>query len=129
MASGDERQSVASSNFTRWWMALSSLILMALCAGCGPPQVSYENLELTSSLRTALSARNSEWLDENVRSIEERRAAGKMGDAEHEAFQSIVSQAKAGDWEAAEREVVELQKAQRPTREMIERVHRGDGDS
>ena len=129
MASGDERQSVASSNFTRWWMSLSSLILMALCAGCGPPQVSYENLELTSSLRTALSARNSEWLDENVRSIEERRAAGKMGDAEHEAFQSIVSQAKAGDWEAAEREVVELQKAQRPTREMIERVHRGDGDS
>ncbi|MGE0610563.1 MAG: hypothetical protein AB7O62_25970 [Pirellulales bacterium] len=54
--------------------------------------------------------------------IETRRAEGQMPDAEYEAFQSIIAQAQAGQWVEAERASIAFQKAQRPTREQVERV-------
>lgn len=93
---------------------------IALLGACGPPRVAPDNLRLTSSLRTAISARQTEWLEQNITAIEARKTAGEMSDTEYNAFQSIIAQAKAGNWEAAEREVIRLQKAQRPTKEQID---------
>jgi hypothetical protein len=110
----------SSDRLRRLAVAASGAVLLLI--GCGPPQVAPQNLRLTASLRTALSARNAEWLEQNVRAIEERRSAGAMGDDEYAAFQSIVSQAKAGQWQEAERATVRLQQAQRPTQEQIDRL-------
>lgn len=93
-----------------------------LFAGCSEATVQPENLQLTVSLRTALSTQNREWLDQNVTAIEQRRAEGKMNDEEYNAFQSIIATAKEGDWQDAERAAVRLQKAQRPTAEQVERL-------
>jgi hypothetical protein len=94
-----------------------------LLVGCGRPQASsFENQQLIGSLRTAVSARNSQWLEDNVKVLEERRAAGKVADAEYEVFQGIIASAKQGRWEAAEREVIKFLKAQRPTQEQVERA-------
>jgi hypothetical protein len=94
-----------------------------LCAGCyRPPQVATDNLELLSSLRTALSTRNPQRLDDNQRSIEERHSQGKLTDTEFAAFNELIALARSGDWELAEKRVVKFQRAQRPTQEQIDRL-------
>lgn len=99
------------------------LVASAVCvAGCGPPQAAPQNQQLISSLRTALSAQNPEWLEQNVKLLEERRAADQVSDEELEAFQAIIEKARAGQWKEAEEDAIAFQKAQRPTREQIERV-------
>jgi len=92
-------------------------------AGCGRPQASSpENLHLIGSLRTAISARNPQWLEDNSKALEERRAAGKVAEAEYEEFRSIIAMAKDGRWEAAEQEVIKFVKSQRATTEQVERA-------
>ena len=100
----------------------ATVAVLLLVVGCGPPQVAPQNQRLIASLRTAISARNSQWLEKNAEVLEERCAEGKVSDAELEAFQAIINKARAGQWEEAEREVLAFQKAQRPTQEQIDRV-------
>ena len=71
-----------------------------------------------------MSAKNTEWLEQNIERIEKRRAARQMSDEEHAEFQAIIAKARAGDWQGAERDSVRFQKAQRPTPEQIEQVTR-----
>ncbi len=86
-----------------------------LVAGCGgPPQVGADNLRLVDSLRTAISARRGDWLEENAQRVAERHEAGQMDDKQFAAFEAIIAQARAGEWPQAEVAVVDLAKAQRP---------------
>ena len=105
------------------WFATVAVLLLVV--GCGPPQVAPQNQRLIASLRTAISARNSQWIEKNAELLEERRAAGTVSDEEYETFQAIIDKAKAGKWEDAEQEVLAFQKAQEPTREQIDRVKKG----
>jgi hypothetical protein len=90
----------------------------ALGAGCSrPPQVTGENRQIIVSLVTAVSAHNSEWLEQNAKLIEKERAAGKLSDAEYKSFSAIVSQAQAGDWKSAETAAYALREAQEPSAE------------
>lgn len=102
------------------WLATVTLALLVV--GCGPPQAAPQNRQLITSLRTAISARNPQWLEKNAEVLEERRAAGNVSDDEYETFQAIIDEAKAGKWDDAEQEAIAFQKAQRPTREEIDRV-------
>lgn len=101
---------------------LGAAWILSAILGCGKPQAAPQNRELISSLRTAVNTRNTEWLEKNVKVLEERRVAGQVSDAEYQEFQAIIAKARAGKWEEAERETITFQKAQRPTREEIERV-------
>ena len=81
--------------------------------GCGrQPQVSPANRRLVESLKTAVMAKNTVWLDQNARIIAERHRQGTLSDTEFSAFESIIHQAQAGDWSAAQDEVMGLSKAQ-----------------
>jgi hypothetical protein len=103
------------------WIAAPLL----LTAGCyRPPQAATDNLELISSLRTAISTRSHQRLDDNERVLAERHSQGKLGDDEFKAFNDLIALARAGDWEKAERRVVQFQRAQRPTQEQIDRLPR-----
>ena len=103
------------------WIAAAMIGLSMI--GCGRPQASSaKNQQLIGSLRTAISARNSQWLEENAKVVEERRTAGELADAEYEEFQTIIAMAKEGRWEAAEREVIKFLESQRPTQQQTERV-------
>lgn len=96
--------------------SIGLLAFMALMiSGCGYPQAGPENIDLLASLRTALSAQNEDWLDRNVEKIEARRAEGVMSDEAYEAFQSIVEEAKAGEWKKAEQMCISYQESQRPS--------------
>jgi hypothetical protein len=95
---------------------------LELTTGCSYTEVQPINLRAISSLRTACSARRSDWLKDNVDLIEKRRAAGEMRDDEYETFMAIVRQAEGGDWSGASAACLAFQKAQRPTAEQIEAV-------
>jgi len=106
-------------------LALTAIALgFLLLPGCGYPAAAEDNMELITSLRTALSARNPKWLDENDAVIEKRHNEGQMGDDEYAAFKKIVERARAGEWQESERSCMAFQRAQRPTPEQIERVRR-----
>ncbi len=97
--------------------------LLASAPGCSRgPQLSSENRELIVSLATAVSTRESKWLDENVAKIEKRRAEGKCTDAEYAAFQEVVDKARAGDWDAAQEAAYALRDAQEPTAEDLKNL-------
>jgi len=92
------------------WLVLAAVLL----AGCGSsPQLGTENYRLVESLRTAISSRRADWLDDNAKKITARHDAGQLDDAQFAALQAIVDDARSGDWEAAEQAVLELVKAQR----------------
>lgn len=96
---------------------------LLLSTGCyRPPQVAPDNIELITSLRTAISTRKLEWLDDNVREIGQRHAAGELSDTELQAFQELIEMARAGHWEDAEKRIVKFQRRQRPTQEQIDRL-------
>jgi hypothetical protein len=98
------------------------LVTAIVVSGCGRPQVEPKNLHLIASLRTALSARNAEWLEQNANIIEQRHRAGEMSAEQYAEFQAILQDARAGDWAGAEKDAVAFQKAQRPTEQQMERV-------
>lgn len=103
-------------------VAIVSLVIAPCVPGCGGPQAGAENVELISSMRTAVSAQNPEWLEANVKVINERHAAGQLSDAAYKTFQAIITKAQAGEWKAAEQDAIAFQKAQRPTGEQVQRL-------
>ncbi len=90
------------------------LFLVALwVAGCGgPPQIPKESRRLIESLRTAVSAERTDWLDANEKLIEKQFSQGKLTEEQHAAFAAIIAKARAGKWSDAEIETVRLGKAQ-----------------
>jgi len=97
-------------------------LMLLFAAGCGYPVAEPMNMEVISSLRTALSARNEDWLKANETIVEERHHSGAMRDDEYQAFINIIRRAQQGEWKEAEQEVLAFQRAQRPTAEQIEKV-------
>lgn len=98
-------------------------VFSLLCAGCGhKPQVTGPNRELVASLATAVSARNTVWLESSARLIEQRRTDGQLTDAEYRTLSDIVAQVRAGNWKAAEVAVYALREAQEPTAKDLQRV-------
>ena len=101
-------------------MFLAGLLLIGAgaLAGCnGPPQIDRQNRRLIQSLRTAVSARKVDWLDQNSVLVEKRRTEGLLAGDQYDALKSIIDLARAGDWAAAEAEVIRLAKSQQPLAE------------
>ena len=113
-----------TGRYKRW---LAAAYAVVLTAGCGYPAAEPDNLQLITSLRTALSARNDAWLDANEEIIEKRHTEKELNDNAYRAFKKIIAQARDGDWKGAELESLKFQRAQRPTRQQIERLPTGKG--
>jgi hypothetical protein len=94
---------------------LTALLTALLLGGCGQsPQFSAKDQRLLGALRTAVSARNTEWLEANAKQIDKAHQQGTISDEGFEALQSAMAQARAGDWKQAEKQIIELEKAQHP---------------
>ena len=81
-----------------WWMT--------------PPAVEFDNLRYIQLLRTAVSARNSEWLNKVASAVDQRLAEGAMSRSEHTHFGKLIAQARSGAWEAADKECFRFEEAQ-----------------
>lgn len=94
------------------WLALPTALC---CGGCGSSQqYSGKDLRLLEALRTAVSAHKLEWLEASAKQIEKAHQQGTITDEGFEALQSVVTEARAGDWKRAEKQIIQLEKAQRP---------------
>ncbi len=97
--------------------------VLTLSAGCGrPPQMGPENYRLVAGLRTAISTHRLDWLEAAAKEADKRHAVGSLSDEQFAQFESIVGQARAGDWASAEDDVIRLEKAQQPSAEEVERA-------
>ena len=95
-------------------------VLIVLClAGCGSPQFDRGNRHLLETLQTAVSAKNTEWLDAVNKQIEQQQSAGKMSAAELKTLRAVIQLAKEGQWAAAQQRLFAVVEAQRPTAEDI----------
>jgi hypothetical protein len=115
------REEITMKSLARWivvacWLALSAL------AGCGATQLSPSNRHLLETLQTAVSAKNTAWLDAVEKEVKETRKNGEISDAEFSALDSIIRQAKGGKWDTAQSAVFALSDGQRPTPEDLERL-------
>lgn len=88
----------AAVTLVRWWTR--------------PPAVEFDNLKYIQLLTTAVSARNEDWLAKVTEAVDKRFAEGQMADAEHRHFQRIIDVARAGDWEAADKQCFAFAEAQ-----------------
>jgi len=95
------------------------LVLLAgigLAVGCGrTPQLQPGNRKLLEALRTAVSAKNSQWLASTSKAVEEKRAKNEISDVEFQALHGVIQKANASDWKGAQKEVFTLVEGQRPT--------------
>ena len=113
-----ERHTIAILQDRRETRLFVTVLLGGVCwaslAACSTyPEVrDGQSIELIAALRTACSSQRTDRLDRCAQAIEERRAAGEMPDAEYEAFQAIIAQARAGNWRDAEMETYGFQEAQ-----------------
>ncbi len=86
-----------------------------MIAGCSkPPQMPKSSWKFVGSLRTAVAAKKTDWLEENAKLIDEQRKKNELSDEQYAEFQSIIVPARDGDWETAEKEAIRLEKAQKP---------------
>jgi hypothetical protein len=96
---------------------LASLLVLVvpLVSGCNkPPQVPADASQLIGSLRTAISAQKKDWLEANAKLVEEKHKQDKLTDEQYAEFESIISEARGGNWSAAEKEVLRFAQAQQP---------------
>lgn len=82
----------------RWWLR--------------PPVVAQRNLRYLPLLRTAISARNAQWLDGVNRAVDQQHSAGALGDDERRHFEKIIATARDGDWARADRLALGFEAAQ-----------------
>ena len=76
----------------RWTLLVGILAAFTFVNGCGgPPQVPRYSRKLIESLRTAVSAHRTDWLEANAKLVEQQFSQGKLSDEQHEAFQSIIA--------------------------------------
>ena len=104
------------------WLRALMVAVVFLAAGCGVQQIAPANRRVMQGLQTAVSSRKVEWLDATVKLIDEQRSQGKLSDAEYAALEPIISKARAGNWDAAQRDVFALVEGQKATAEDLQKI-------
>lgn len=99
--------------------------LVVALNGCSDgPAVEPDHQRLLASLRTAISARNAAWLQQNVEFIAAAHARQEMSDEVRAAFDEVIALAQDRQWQAAEERLAAWQAAQTPTAEQQARASR-----
>ena len=109
------------------WLVVIACLLMSGCAK--PPQISPGNRKLIDGLRTATSAKETSWLADCEKLLEDGKQRGTVSDAEYQEFGDIVALGRDGKWEQAEAETIRLGKAQQPTPDDVTNLKTAEGRS
>ena len=101
---------------SHFWTGFCILFLAGLIGGCSrAPQLSTPNRKILEALQTAVSSKNTEWLDATVKLVEEKRQQKEMSDAEFASIDRIIQKARSGDWKSAQVDSFALSGGQRAT--------------
>src|SRR5262249_16399172 len=96
-------------------LVFGALICLLLIAGCSPPpqMESDEGLKICDSLWTALTAENTNLVDNAARGLQDAHAAGKIAEPAYEYLRNVIATAREGHWAKARELTKKLIKAQR----------------
>ena len=101
-----------------YFLLCCTLLIACSLAGCsGGPQFSPANRKVLRALQTAVTSKNTTWLDAVISQLDQKRSSKTISETECMAIESIVKTAKSGDWKRAQKEVIALIDAQRATSE------------
>jgi hypothetical protein len=90
---------------------LLAWLVLAL-AGCGEPSLrELENRRELEALLTAISLKNKNELERDIKRIEGRHTSGALSDASFEDLHGIIKKAQTGDWAGAEKQAYELRES------------------
>ena len=95
--------------------SITVVLLMLACTACSRKEEPPQNIRLMAALRTAVSARNAQWLAETKTAFQKAVDKGQVSDDTAESFRAIFETAESGDWAKAEKQTIKLQKSRRPT--------------
>jgi type IV pilus biogenesis protein CpaD/CtpE len=87
-------------------------LLLAGCAKKTPE--TPETLQMIAGVRTAVSAKNPEWLRQWKAKIEQAGEANQLTEETSTALQGVVELAESGDWDSANRKIIRLQRSRAP---------------
>ncbi len=71
---------------------------------------------LIEGLRTAISAQNHDWVAAGAKRIDELHQQGKLSEEQFATLQQVIDATKADDWKSANKQIIRVEKAQRPQR-------------
>lgn len=97
------------------WAAVAVLLIVGLwfySRWGRPPAVEFDNLRYVQLLRTAVSARNADWLAKVDSAVDQRLASGDMSSTEHAHFRSLIAMAREGAWKEADIACFRFEEAQ-----------------
>uniref|UniRef100_A0A7C2NVK8 Transmembrane protein n=1 Tax=Schlesneria paludicola TaxID=360056 RepID=A0A7C2NVK8_9PLAN len=104
-----------SSEVRKWGVVAAAVVAAAVGLfrwWTYPPAVEFDNLKYIQLLSTALSSRNSEWVDKVALAVTQRHAEGQMSDSELGHFEWLIALARRGEWEQADRVCFRFAEAQ-----------------
>ena len=85
-------------------------IALALSGCSEPTQVERDNRRLLDALLTAITVKNSGWLEDHAALADKRREAGHLTEWEYAQLASIIEKGRSGDWQAAEQKAYDFRK-------------------
>ncbi len=112
-------KNVRDSKLHRLWKSLTAFLAVFAMSGwfflwwlSRPPAVSLENLKYIQLLRTAVSSQSKEMLLRVEGAIEELASKQQVSDSEYQHFAKIISVAREGRWQQADRMAYAFEEAQ-----------------
>jgi hypothetical protein len=107
-----KRTNDCAENHCGCWFWFSMLAL-TLCSCSHEPAISKANVKLVGELKTAISAKRTDWLQAAARHVAEHRQHGQVSDKENSALELIIAAAQQDRWDDANADLTRLINAQR----------------
>jgi hypothetical protein len=107
-------RTLSNPSYSRTGLAgLVCLSLAVVASGCGEPSPrELKNRQEFEALLTAISLRNTSELEKDATRIDQRHNSGELTDPPYTDLQAIISLARSGKWDQAERQAYDFRERQ-----------------
>ena len=86
-------------------------VLVPLLSGCSAPtEADRDNRRLLDAILTAITMKNTQWLEDDAKLADERHRAGHLTDWEFTRISEVIAKARTGDWIGSEKLGYEFRK-------------------
>jgi Sec-independent protein translocase protein TatA len=95
------------------WLCVAAALFVII--GCSSePVIAKGNVKLIGKLKTAIGAKQTDWLEATAKQIDDAHQQGKVSDGEYAALEPIVADGRQKHWDDANSGLDRLIKAQSP---------------
>ena len=95
--------------YVSWGLPFALTLLLSGCSA--PTEVDRDNRRLLDAILTAITMKNTSWLEDDAELARQRHGAGQLTDWEYKQLVSMIEKGRSGDWNTAEKLGYEFRKA------------------